>query len=88
VSPSDRLPPSIVTDLSLSAANASAISGTRLVQSRPFRLSTRTRSPSAADEAEAVVFDLVNPLRTRRHGAAVDWQAGLDKAGRVFSDTG
>jgi len=35
----------MVTDCAPSLASASAISGTRSVQSQPFRLNTRTRSP-------------------------------------------
>ncbi len=41
-----------------------------------------------ADKSEAVVLDLVDPLRPARHGVGVGRQAGLDEAGRVQRHSG
>jgi hypothetical protein len=41
---------------------------------------------AAADEA--IVLDLVDPLRTRRHGAGKGWKARRDEAGRVADGSG
>jgi hypothetical protein len=41
-----------------------------------------------ADEAEAVVLDLVDPLQPARHHAAHNRQAGFDEAGRAQRHSG
>jgi hypothetical protein len=53
--------------------------GTRSVQSLPRLENTRMIQLPPADEAIAVVLDLVDPLRPGGDRVAVGWQARLDR---------
>jgi hypothetical protein len=74
--------PSIRQERAGRAATAAAACGKRREKSLPFLVSSRTRSPSRPrHDAEAVMLDLVNPVRPGRRLIGAAGQAWLDETG-------